>query len=211
MGGVNFTRNRAWWHTAIWDEYGQRHQYLALIPTFIYMIPLYWYGSFVNRELEQCYAAKMYQLEYENKRMRLTHNLVMEHFETHVEQVQDILDDVKKEGFEKAFEHEIKNPFTEYVHEDMPQVSKEFYAELAEYSGLTQAVDDFIEHFDIPLWKRQEFEKHIVRRKNPFAPYEHINKIQKHEADDILHTYNDPNPGHLVMGTFDSYTPREDM
>jgi len=42
MGGANFTRNRAWWHTAIWDEYGQKHQYVAIIPTMMFMFPFYW-------------------------------------------------------------------------------------------------------------------------------------------------------------------------
>ncbi len=42
MGGVNFTRNRAWWQTTIWDEYGQRVQYIAFFPTMMIMIPFYW-------------------------------------------------------------------------------------------------------------------------------------------------------------------------
>lgn len=193
MGGVNFTRSRAWWHTVIWDEYGQRHQYLCMFPTFAFMIPLYWYGSFINRNLEQDYAAKMYQLDYENKRNRLTHNLIMEHFETHVEKVQDILDEVKKEGFEKAFEYEIKHPFTEYIHEPIPSLNEEFIAEIAEYSGLTQALDEYLEHHDLPYWKRQEIEKYMYRRKTPFAPYEYINRTKSMKPmDNIAHTYLDP-------------------
>ena len=110
MGGVNFTRNRAWWHTAIWDEYGQRHQYVMIIPTFALLIPYYWYGSFMNRDLEQNYAAKMYELDYENKRNRLTHNLIMEHFETHVENTMDLLDEIKYKGFEYTFRDYVDTP-----------------------------------------------------------------------------------------------------
>lgn len=108
MGGVNFTRNRAWWHTVIWDEYGQRHQYLAIIPTFAILIPFYWYGSFINREIEQNFAFKMYHLEYEQKRLRLTHNLIMENFEMHVEEAQKILEDIKENGFEHTFKEQIE-------------------------------------------------------------------------------------------------------
>ena len=192
MGGVNFTRNRAWWHTAIWDEYGQRHQYLCLIPTFAFMIPLYWYGSFINRELEQNYAAKMYQLDYENRRNRLTHNLIMEHFESHVEKVQDILDQVKAEGFEKAFEYEIKNPPNEFIQDSLPFQNEEYWAEFFEHTGLTQTIDDFIEHNNLPYWKRVEFEKHIIRRKTPYAPYKYLNQVGHFGGKDINHTYVDP-------------------
>lgn len=193
MGGVNFTRNRAWWHTAIWDEYGQKHMYFAFIPTFIMMVPAYWYGSFLNRDLEQNFAAKMYTLEYESRRNRLTHNMIMEHFETHVEQVQDILDKVKEEGFEKTFEHELKNPEKEFVKEDkFPQESDEIIAEIDEYSGLTSFIDEVKEHFDMPYWMRQKFDSYVIRRKNPLAPFEYINKFNTDTLNQVEHYYVDP-------------------
>lgn len=185
MGGVNFTRNRAWWHTAIWDEYGQRHQYLCFIPALLYMFPSYWYGSFVNRSLEQSWAAKMYQLDYESRRNRLTHNMIMEHFESHVEKVQDLLDEVKADGFEKTFDYEIKNPFNEYIVHDQPIKNDDYLAEIHEWSGLTQIVDELTEHFDLPLWKRQELEKFIIRRKYPNAPYKYINKLRTSDANNF--------------------------
>ena len=192
MGGVNFTRNRAWWHTAIWDEYGQRHQYLCFIPSLIFMIPTYWYGSFINRALEQNWAAKMYQLEFESRRNRITHNMIMEHFESHVEKIQDILDEVKAEGFEKAFDHEIKNPFTEFVQERSPIVNEEFLAELAEFTGLTSAIDELCEYKDIPYWQRAEFEKIIPRRKDPGTPYKQLSHLRDLNNFPIYHTYLDP-------------------
>jgi hypothetical protein len=193
MGGVNFTRNRAWWHTAIWDEYGQRHQYLCFIPSLIVMMPMYWYGAFINRALEQNWAAKMYQLEYEAKRNRLTHNLIMEHFETHVEKVQSLLDEVKDKGFEKAFEHEIKNPFTEYIQDPVPMPTDEYLAELAEHIGLTPKIDGIIEHSDLPYWKRLELEKYLVRRKTPDGPYKSgLSEVRDLQLQPIHHTYLDP-------------------
>jgi hypothetical protein len=188
MGGVNFTRNRAWWHTAVWDEYGQRHQYMALFPTFMFMIPMYWYGTFVNRELEQNFAAKMYQLEFENRRNRLTHNLIMEHFETHVEKVQNILDEVRDYGFEKAFEYEINNPLHEKVHENKPVFDEELQAEIQEFYNIPSVSDVMVKHADIPLWERQIIQKDIVRRKNPYSPYRNITQIRSTQAD-IQHTH----------------------
>jgi hypothetical protein len=193
MGGVNFTRNRAWWHTAVWDEYGQKHQYLSIFPTMVMMIPMYWYGSFINRDLEQNFAAKMYTLEYENKRSRMTHNMIMEHFELHVEKVQDILDQVKEEGFEKTFENEIK-----YQRKDLPkynvhpEMNEEFYAEIDEHSGLTDFIDELKEHFDMPYWMRQRFESYITRRKTPRAPYKFINQISIDNYQPIEHVIIDP-------------------
>ena len=193
MGGVNFTRNRAWWHTAIWDEYGQRHQYLCFIPTLLVMMPMYYYGSFINRTLEQNWASKMYQLEYESKRLRLTHNLIMEHFETHVEKVQELMDDVKKQGFEKAFEYELTHPFTEQLPNILlPNVDEEFFAELYEHTGVAKMIDEIHEYKDIPYWKRQKLEKLFFRRKKQNAPYEHIDEVRTDNPHFISHVYLDP-------------------
>jgi hypothetical protein len=202
MGGVNFTRNRAWWHTAIWDEYGQRHQYLCIIPTLVVMWPMYWYGSFINRALEQNWAAKMYQLEYEAKRNRMTHNLIMEHFETHVEKVQMILDDVKENGFEKAFDHELRNPFTEIIPQETPKFSEEYNAELMEHLGYNIGFDMLLEYGDMPYWRRKEFEKFIDRRKNPHAPYKEISDVRDVLNREIKHVYLDPYDHCLNTSTF---------
>jgi len=175
MGGVNFTRNRAWWHTAIWDEYGQRHQYLAIFPTFLALFPMYHYGSCLNRELEQTFAAKMYLLDYENKRNRLTHDMIMEHFEMHVEKVQDILDEVKEKGFELAFENEIKDPEIGKVLEpNFPTIDEEILGEIDEKSGLTRFVDEVKERLNVPYWIRQQLESGVHRRKISGAPFEHL-------------------------------------
>lgn len=176
MGGVNFTRNRAWWHTAIWDEYGQRHQYMAIIPTFLTLFPMYHYGSCLNRELEQTFAAKMYLLDYENKRNRLTHDMIMEHFEMHIEKVQDIFDEVKEKGFELAFENEIKDPESGKIVENIPIINEEYLAEVDEYSGLTAFVDEIKEQLNVPYWIRQQLESGVHRRKVAGAPYDNLTK-----------------------------------
>jgi hypothetical protein len=201
MGGVNFTRNRAWWHTAMWDEYGQRHQYIATFPTLFLLVPLYWYGAGANRNIEQNYAAKMYALDYENRRNRLTHNMIMEHFEMHVEKVQDILDQIKEQGFEKTFEYQLNNaPEALPSRRPVGPVNNELNAELGEYSGLTKLIDQFKEHTDIPYWLREEMEQHIVRRKNPGTPYKLLSKsnVDLHKTNPMNHYYVDPFEKHVI-------------
>jgi len=195
MGGVNFTRNRAWWHTAIWDEYGQRHQYLAIFPTILVLMPMYHYGSCINRELEQTFAAKMYLLDYENKRNRLTHDMIMEHFEMHVEKVQDILDEVKEKGFELAFESEIKNPDSGKLEQkELPIVNEELLAEIDEHSGLTAFVDEIKEQLNVPYWIRQQLESGIQRRKVSGAPYDNMLKGYVNNYDPPKHYIVEPFP-----------------
>jgi hypothetical protein len=195
MGGVNFTRNRAWWHTAMWDEYGQRHQYIATFPTLFLLMPLYWYGASANRNIEQNYAAKMYALDYENRRNRLTHNMIMEHFEIHVEKVQDILDSIKEHGFEKTFENELNNaPQTIPSRHPVGPVNLELKAELLEFTGITNFVDEYKEHTDLPYWLRQEVEQHITRRKHPGTPYKILpqHNTDLHRRHSMHHYYVDP-------------------
>lgn len=198
MGGVNFTRNRAWWHTAIWDEYGQRHQYMCIFPCMVFLFPMYWYGTFVNRQLEQNFAAKMYQLDYENRRNRLTHNLIMEHFESHVEKVQAILDQVKKEGFETTFAEEIKDPQGEKIPFIFPGIDEqELMAEVNETSGYTSYIDGILEHTDLPYWMRQEFNAGLARRKRPNSDYQYINQFSTFTNEYVRHVYLEPFKGSL--------------
>jgi len=192
MGGVNFTRNRAWWHTAIWDEYGQRHQYIAIFPTFLALVPMYHYGSCINRELEQTFAAKMYLLDYENKRNRLTHDMIMEHFEMHIEKVQDILDEVKDKGFELAFENEIKNPDSGKLEQNLPITDEDLLAEVDERSGLTAFVDEIKEQLNVPYWIRQQLESGIRRRKVSGAHYKNLSAGYVNNYDPPKHYSIEP-------------------
>lgn len=153
--GANLTRNRAWWHTAIWDEYGQRQQYLSLFICFFTMIPYYYHGAKINRDLEQNFAAKMYQLDYEQKRNRLTHNLIMEHFETHVEATQDLLDEVQQNGFEEIFKENIE----EGIFSEIP-LEKNGFADRNNWSSNKKA--EYNEYI-----KKRHFIDHILMK--PFS------------------------------------------
>ena len=206
MGGVNFTRNRAWWHTVIWDEYGQKHQYVAIIPTMMFMFPFYWYGGFINRDLEGNFAAKMYQLDYENSRNRLTHNLIMEHFEMHTEKVVEILDGVKNDGFEKTFNYELKTPSKIERDENNIVVDEELLAEIDEYTGMTGIVDEINDHQDIPYYLRQRAESLIRRRTYPGTPFKKLSQIKGLSSyDTVEHVDLNPNEGSQIG--FNHYLP----
>lgn len=177
MGGVNFTRNRAWWHVAVWDEYSQRHQYLMILPTFALMIPYYWHGAFLNRDIEQNFAAKMYALDYEQRRNRITHNLIMEHFETHVEKAQDILEEVETNGFEHTFKNEIERGlFSDFPKEmegaqDIENWSKDKHAEVNDYYSISSYVNHLLNTSDLPLKSREELVNKYPFRRHPLKPW----------------------------------------
>lgn len=178
MGGVNFTRNRAWWHTAIWDEYNQRHQYLMIIPTFALLIPYYWHGTFINRDLEQSYAAKMYQLDYENKRNRLTHNLIMEHFEIHTEQVMDLLDEIKKNGFENTFkeylDQQVSSPHALEMEGFSEDLSYEKQAEMNQFEQIDKRDNVLLQSGGYALETRNQIFTAHPRRQYPSAPLQFL-------------------------------------
>ena len=215
MGGVNFTRNRAWWHTAIWDEYGQRHQYVMIIPTFALLIPYYWYGSFINRNLEQNYAAKMYQLDYENKRNRLTHNLIMEHFEIHVEKVQDILDDIKYNGFESTFKDFLDAPLYSPYPLEMNgmegEIAGEKLAELNSIYEIEKMNNVLLQHGGYSLNTRKKIIESAVRRQNPNAPWMFLGVDIPHSKskEAISHYTPTPTVGKYALSDADAEEEEE--
>lgn len=176
MGGVNFTRNRAWWHTAIWDEYGQRHQYVMILPAMTFMIPYYWHNCFASRDIELNFASKMYEVEYHHKRARLTHNLIMEHFETHVEQAQDILDDVTNKGFEVTFkdilDQPLYEPFPKEKHFTAQDINDEWKAEFNQDQEIDKMVRQTIKDFNYPYVTRLRLLRDYPLR-DPTKPYKY--------------------------------------
>ncbi len=52
------------------------------------------YGVTLNRLNEETFAHWMYNWQYWDKRNRLCHNMIMEHFEVHKEQLEDLIVDV---------------------------------------------------------------------------------------------------------------------
>lgn len=92
------SRNRAWVYVAFYDEYVGRHINTCVGLSLLYMIPLYLYGIHVNRNTEENANHLQYNINYFDKRSRLCHNMIMEHFEVHKEQLEDLILDVDRFG-----------------------------------------------------------------------------------------------------------------
>ena len=78
----------------------------------------------------------MYNWQYWDKRNRLTHNMIMEHFEVHKEQLEDLIVDIAKEGPKVLM--------------DLPQKPQDFktstddFALIDEISGLNNFLEGYL-------------------------------------------------------------------
>ena len=86
---------------------------------------------------------KLYSFQYFDKRSRLTHNMIMEHFEVHKEQLEDLLIDLNKTGPKILVD--IPEPVA-----DVPAVTLDDFALIDELSGLNHFLDNFMRTKDIP-------------------------------------------------------------
>ena len=91
----------------------------------------------VNRLAEQNFNHMLYNWQFFDKRNRLCHNMIMEHFEVHKEQVEDLLIEVEKRG---------PIVFTELPAEAKPEpvVTMNDLALIDEMSGLNLFMDNFM-------------------------------------------------------------------
>ncbi len=96
--GSWLTRTRAWVYIAFYDEYVGRHINTSCGLALVFVVGLYVYGIQVNRLAEMNANHMMYNWQYFDKRNRLTHNLIMEHFEVHKEQMENLILDLNKIG-----------------------------------------------------------------------------------------------------------------
>ena len=96
--GSWLTRTRAWVYIAFYDEYVGRHIHTCAGLSLMFFIPSYLYGLHVNRIADRNSNHMYYNWQYFDKRNRLTHNLVMEHFEVHKEQLEDLIIDMNQKG-----------------------------------------------------------------------------------------------------------------
>ena len=134
--GSWLTRTRAWCYIAFYDEYVGRHINTSAGLSVFFFVPLYLYGLNVNRICEQNSNHLLYQWQYYDKRNRLTHNLIMEHFEVHKESLEDLILDLNKQG-PKVFAN---LPYTEKRRE----ISMNDFALIDEMSGLNDYLDNFM-------------------------------------------------------------------
>ena len=84
----------------------------------------------------------MYNWQYWDKRNRLCHNMIMEHFELHKEQLEDLIVDVNKQGPKVLM--------------DLPEKQKDYnmnlndFALIDELTGLNTFLEGFLKSNDIP-------------------------------------------------------------
>ena len=96
--GSYFTRTRAWVYIAFYDEYVGRHINTCAGASILFFIPCYLYGIHINRLTDQNCNHMLYQWHYFDKRNRLTHNVIMEHFEVHKEKTEDLILELNEKG-----------------------------------------------------------------------------------------------------------------
>ena len=96
--GSWLTRTRAWVYIAFYDEYVGKHINTSAGLSILFFIPMYLWGLKINRIVEHNANHGYYHWQYFDKRSRLAHNLIMEHFEVHTEQTQDLMIELRQNG-----------------------------------------------------------------------------------------------------------------
>eukprot|EP00997_Jenningsia_sp_PLL12_P008491 NODE_5273_length_589_cov_63.700000_g4565_i0.p1 GENE.NODE_5273_length_589_cov_63.700000_g4565_i0~~NODE_5273_length_589_cov_63.700000_g4565_i0.p1 ORF type:complete len:158 (-),score=24.60 NODE_5273_length_589_cov_63.700000_g4565_i0:116-559(-) len=143
--GAYFTRNRAWCYVAFYDDYCGRHINTSAGLACLFAIPLYLYGIHVNRTAEVNFRNFYYNWTHFDKRNRLTHNIIMEHFEVHTEQLEDLMVEMDKvgpkalapaEGFEPKWDEAI---------------TMDDLALIDELAGLNEFWDNIFLHRNVPV------------------------------------------------------------
>ena len=136
--GSWLTRSRAWVYIAFYDEYVGRHIHTSAGLSMAFFIPMYMYGIHVNRNFEQTSTRFMYCWEHFDKRNRMCHNMIMEHFEMHTEDLVDLVTEMHHNGPKVLLDVPDK-PFSTHK-----RLTIHDCALLDEMSGLTDFVDNFL-------------------------------------------------------------------
>lgn len=153
--GSYLTRTRAWVYIAFYDEYVGRHINTCTLLTISCLAPLYLYGIHVNRLDEENSNHFLYNWQFFDKRNRLCHNMVMEHFEVHKEQLEDLIVDLDKYG-PKIFT-DIPEPTR------VNAITMDDFALIDELSGLTLFLDNILNREDIPETVKDRIRARMLR------------------------------------------------
>lgn len=110
----------------------------------------------MNRWAEENSAHKLYNFQYFDKRNRLCHNMIMEHFEVHKEQLEDLIIDVDKYG--------------PRILADIPDgkdqidaITLDDFALIDELSGLNTFLDNFMNTHKVPETVRDRINARLLR------------------------------------------------
>ena len=144
--GSYLSRNRAWVYTAFYDEYVGRHINTSVGSSILFMFPLYLYGVKMNRQFEETHMHYNYYWNYFDKRSRLTHNMIMEHFEVHKEQMEDYLVQIQKgqDPFKGKLYQSWVKPRPNIMDDDIQAI-------VDEITGYTAFVEKYLETADLPV------------------------------------------------------------
>lgn len=155
MGGWT-SRNRAWVYIAFYDEYVGRHINTCVGLSLAFMTGLYLYGFTVNRYADSTAKHLLYNVQYFDKRNRLCHNMIMEHFEVHKEQLEDLLVDMDKYG--------------PRILADLPEgkdapvaVTLDDFALIDELSGLNNFLENFMLSHNVPETVKDRIRARMVK------------------------------------------------
>ena len=97
----------------------------------------------------------MYYSDFFEKRLRLTHNIIMEHFETHVEKTQDLVVELTQKGPAVWKGLKPKREDRELTLNDCALID--------EISGLTDFLDNFMHQHNLPETKRDRIRARMFR------------------------------------------------
>lgn len=92
----------------------------------------------MNRLSDENASHKLYNVQFFDKRSRLCHNMCMEHFEMHKEQLEDLLIDVEKFG------PRIIVDIPEKSHDYNNAITLDDFALIDELSGLNDYLENFM-------------------------------------------------------------------
>ena len=148
--GSYFTRTRAWVYIAFYDEYVGRHIHLCCLGSLAILVPSYLYGLKLNRIVENNFNHMLYHWQYADKRNRLTHNLIMEHFEMHKEHLERVTDELDKHGPMIFYNLErTATPPGKFTENDLALID--------ELSGYNNVLNNFMQEQNLPETTREKF------------------------------------------------------
>jgi hypothetical protein len=168
--GSYLTRTRAWCYIAFYDEYVGRHINTSAGLSVLFFIPMYIYGLNVNRIVEQNGNHYLYNWQFWDKRNRVCHNLIMEHFEVHKEQLEDLIVDLNTKG--------------PVVFEDLPIREKtrpctmNDFALIDEMSGLNDFLDNFMQNHNLPETSKERIRAYMTRYDSPVPREIALNELR---------------------------------
>ena len=105
---------------------------------------------------EENFNHMLYNWQYFDKRNRLCHNMVMEHFEVHKEKLEDLILDVDRFGPKILADIPDGTP-------RIPAVTLDDFALIDELSGLNLFLDNFMLNHDVPETVKQRIRARMIR------------------------------------------------